>query len=73
MIFILFGLAGLLVAGPIIFTGIYFELDIIKSIGTIIFTACWFVAAISWVAFMAGMLSGKYHNIQEQQWGDQLW
>ena len=67
------GLFGLLVAGPILFIGAYFEYSFIKGFGITIFIICWFTFAVSWAYFVVGMLSGKYRNLQEQEWSKQLW
>jgi hypothetical protein len=70
---ILSGLIGLLAASPIMFIGAYFEFKFIKSFGMGLFFICWFTFAFSWLIFVIGLLGGKYRNIQEQEWGKQLW
>jgi len=66
-------LMGLLVAGPIMFLGIYTEVKLVKTIGTIMFVLCWAVFAITSCVCAAGMLTGKYRNLQEKEWKEQLW
>ena len=73
VILILFGLCGLLIAGPIMFLGAYFKIAFIKEIGSFLFTLCWISAVASWFVFIVGMLTGKYRNIKEQEWNKQLW
>ncbi len=70
---ILAGLIALVVASPIMFLGAYFKYSIIKNLGITLFVACWGTFAISWLIFFIGMLGGKYKNIQEQDWSEQLW
>lgn len=67
------GLIGLLVAGPIMFLGIYIEVDLIKVLGTIMFVLCWAAFAIAWVVYALGLLSGKYRDLQEKEWSEQVW
>ena len=73
VIFILSGLSGILITGPIMFIAMYLEIGILKSIGTILFYICWLIAALTFLVFVAGMLTDKYRNIQEQDWNKQLW
>ena len=53
--------------------GAIYEISFIKSIGTTLFVLCWLVGAFCWFIFMGGMLSGKYKNIKEKNWENQLW
>ena len=67
------GLVALLIAGPVTILGVYLELSIVKTIGTTIFILCWVIFAVTWFVFAIGMLSGKYRNLQEKEWGEQIW
>ena len=65
--FISFILIGLLIATPIIYLGMYYQISTIKDLGTAIFFLCVLCAAISWAVYISGMLSGKYRNIQDKE------
>jgi hypothetical protein len=67
------GLIGLLVAGPTMFLGIYIDVNLIKVLGTIMFVLCWAAFAITWVVYALGLLSGKYRDLQEKEWSEQVW
>ncbi len=66
-------LIALLLASPIAVIGAVYKIEIIKSIGTVIFLACWGVAAIMWFVFIFGLLTGKYRNIELKEWSQQSW
>lgn len=66
-------LVGLLVAGPITFLGSYLGLTIITAFGAAIFVVCWVAFVVTWFIFAFGLLKGKYHNMQEREWGEQIW
>lgn len=70
---VLSGLVGLIVAGPMMFAGGYFDLGLVKGIGITMFVICWLTFATSWLVFVVRMLKGKYRDIQDREWCDQLW
>ena len=70
---VLSGLIGLLVAGPIMANGAYFEFSFVKDTGITVFIICWLGFAISWLIFAFGMVTGKYRDIHAQDWNKQLW
>lgn len=73
VLFLVFCMSGLLIAGPTMFLGIYFKINIIDKIGSLLFTLCWIAGVASWFVFVVGMITGKYRNIKEQEWSKQLW
>ena len=66
-------LMGLLLAVPVMLLGMYLEIDLVKAIGTIMFVLCWAVFAITSCVCAVGMLTGKYRNLKEKEWREQLW
>lgn len=66
-------LVGLLLAGPIMFLGSYLELSFIAAIGMAIFIICWVAFIVTWFVFAIGLFKGKYRNMQEREWGEQIW
>jgi hypothetical protein len=73
VLFVLFLLAALLVAAPITILGIYFDLGIVKGLGTTLFVICILISFPLYFVFLGGMLRGKYSNIKEQNWENQVW
>jgi len=73
VIFVLSCLAGLLIAGPIIFLGAYLEIGLIKGIGITMFVACWASSAVTAIYLAIGMFKGKYRNMKDREWRKQLW
>lgn len=73
VIFVLAGLCGLLVAGPLMFGGHYLGENEIVTLGKALFFLAWGVAVIMWFIFAAGLVTGKYKNISEKNWHEQLW
>lgn len=73
VVFILSVLTGLLLASPMMFIGRYLYLELISSVGEFIFSVCWTTGFIFLSVFIFSMLSGKYRNITEQDWGKQRW
>ena len=67
------GLLALLVAGPIVMLGIYLEAALLKNFGITIFVLCWAAFMLSWVIFAVNGLSGKYRDIKEKEWNEQIW
>ena len=66
------GLIGILVAGPMMFLGIYIGVGLIKMSGTILFVLCWTVFAVTSVVFVFGFLTGKYRGLKEKEWSEQV-
>ena len=73
VLFILFLLIALLIAGPAMFLGGYLNINVIQWLGTTMFVVCWIISFTSWLVFFGGMLSGKYRDIKEQEWNKQAW
>jgi hypothetical protein len=67
------GLIGFLVIGPLIFLGAWLELNLLKDVGVFLFWVFWAILMLSMLIFGSGMLGGKYKNIKESNWGDQVW
>ena len=70
---IISALIALLIIGPILFIGAYLGNEFIKGIGYLLFISCWLVFTVTWLIFIVGLISGKYKNIEEKKWADQLW
>ncbi len=66
-------LVGLFVAGPILIAGKYYEINLIEIIGQFMFISCWVLFATSWLIFIFGLTNGKYKNLEEKEWSEQLW
>ena len=73
VLFILCGSVCLLLAGPLIFVGMYYEIKPVQIIGTVIFMSCWLIAMVSGFVFLSGSSQGKYKNLKEESWNKQLW
>jgi hypothetical protein len=70
---IIAGLTALLIGGPLLVGGKLLEVGVLLYLGYIIFIACWAVAAIMWVVFGSGLITGRYKNIKAGDWKDQVW
>lgn len=73
VVFILSCLFGLLVAGPIAILGASLAISSVKSLGVSLFMISWTIGMGSWLVFTFGLASGKYKNIQEAEWREQVW
>lgn len=70
---IISALVGLLVAGPIMVTGAYLKIGIIKTIGWYIFVFCAVMFFLMWLISFAGLVGGRYNILEEKDWKDQIW
>ncbi len=43
------------------------------TLGKALFFLSWTVAAIMWLIFAVGLVTGRYKNISEKEWKEQLW
>jgi len=66
-------LVGLFVAAPILIAGKYYENNLIENLGQFMFMSCWVFFAASWLIFIFGLNNGKYKNLEEKEWSEQLW
>lgn len=73
VVFILACLMSLLVGGPLAILGAWLAVSTIKAIGIALLAGSLAIGIISWLVFMAGTVSGKYKNIQEATWKEQVW
>jgi len=64
-------LLGLVVLGPLLFltAGIRVIYDLVVA-G---FGLCAIVAIFAWFVFFVGLLGGKYRNLPERPWKEQVW
>ena len=72
VIFILACLVGLGV-GLLAFTAAWFGLTWVSRQLVPISLACWATAAVSWFGFMFGMVTGRYRNLEDRPWKEQVW
>ncbi|MDD2274139.1 MAG: hypothetical protein PHP95_05585 [Desulfuromonadaceae bacterium] len=70
---ILAGLTGLLIAGPLLFVGYFFRLQLLQYLGRTLFVVCWLTFALMWLLVIAQSLRGKYKKMSEKEWRDQVW
>jgi membrane protein implicated in regulation of membrane protease activity len=54
-----------------IFTWLGFKVVAVFLIA--LFLLSWVVSFISWLVFISGLISGRYINIQDKQWSEQVW
>ena len=66
-------LGALLVAGPLALIGHLVEIDILFKLGWWLFLVCWFVLFIMILLNWLNALNGKYDNIEEKDWNEQVW
>ena len=73
IVIIIVSLIALLVAGPMMFGGLFIELNWLLQIGKILFTICVFIWLIMFVIFNVGHFKGKYKQMCENDWKNQIW
>ena len=66
-------LASLLLAAPLAFSGIMFEIEALESFGKLLFLCCWIVGAAMWLVFAARSVAGHYKGIEDCDWRRQVW
>ena len=67
------GLIGLLCGGPLIFGGYFLGLKVLLTFGELIFILCWVIAAANGIIFTFGLITGRYRDMQERDWKEQIW
>ncbi len=72
VLFVLAGLSGMGV-GLIGFGAAWFEQRWLASPMMLLFACCWLVAAVSWLGFIFGLLTGRYRNLSPRPWAEQIW
>ena len=70
---IICGLVAVLIAGPLAISGIVFEVSVLVTAGKLLFWSCWFVGVAMGAVFLSGLLTGRYKDIGDRDWQDQLW
>ncbi len=60
-------------AGFLAIAGYAFEIESVATVGKILFLICWAIAAIMWLRFVASSAKGKYKNVSDRAWRDQIW
>ena len=66
------GLVGLLCAGPLIFGAYFLGLKALLILGQLIFALCWVIAAAHGIIFAFGLITGRYRDMQESDWKEQI-
>jgi hypothetical protein len=69
---VLAALSGLFF-GLVAFISSAMNLPMLKNIFVVPFMACWLVFAISWLGFLFGLLTGRYHQMEPRPWSEQVW
>ena len=72
VIFALSALLGL-AFGLCAFAAAWYDWPIAKGIFATGFAACWAVAALAGVTCGIGMVLGRYGDLEEKPWRDQVW
>jgi energy-coupling factor transporter transmembrane protein EcfT len=70
---IIAALIGGLCGGPLMFGGHFLNISSLIVFGKILFVFCWIVFAIMGIFFAFGMLAGRYRDMQEKDWTQQIW
>ncbi len=66
-------LIGLLIGGPILFVSAIYDLLFLRAIGMIIFVGAWTTGVVMACVFVFGILRGKYGDIRDLPWSEQVW
>jgi len=69
---VLAGLCGL-GAGGILFLGYYLGSELLVNGGRVLFFLCWLVMMPMMVVFLFKTFLGKYKDIVEKPWNEQVW
>ena len=72
VVFVLACLIGMGV-GLLAFGAAWLELSWLALPLFAVFATCWTVAAVSWLGFAFGMLTGRYRNLSSRPWKHQVW
>ena len=73
VVFMLAFLGGVFVGGPILMLASIFEFPILHSLASLVLLSAWATAAVMGCVFAIGMVTGKYIEIQERPWSEQVW
>ncbi len=73
IVFIVCGLMGLLIAGPVVIIGMTFHLEALRSVGIVLFWFCWAAGGVMWLVYISRLIAGKYKEIAERDWREQIW
>ena len=66
------GLVGMAV-GLVGFVFAWLGIKVIQAIAIGLFIICWVTFAVSWLVFVARLISGRYSNLQPKPWSEQVW
>jgi hypothetical protein len=66
------GLVGLAV-GLVGFVFAWLDFKIIQAIAIGLFIICWITFSLSWLFFVARLVSGRYSNLRSKPWREQIW
>ncbi len=67
------GLAGLIVASPLIVFGIVYNVFSLVKIAVVLLQVCWPISVVSGVLFWLNYLNGEYKNLENKSWKEQKW
>ena len=73
IIFICSGLVCLLVASPIAIGGSVLKIKFLQMTGIFLFDLCWSTMAVMFVVGIINRIIGRWKNIEEKDWKDQVW
>ena len=66
-------MGGVLFAGPLMLVSFYVGLKAIFLLGQLIFALCCGFGVACGFFFIFGLMTGRYRNIQERSWREQIW
>ena len=66
-------LVALLIAAPILLVSAIFDLAFLYTIGRLIFLGAWAMGAVMVCIFLFGVITGKYGDVREVPWSEQVW
>jgi hypothetical protein len=72
VVFVTAGLIGMLI-GLIGFTAGWFRIIWLMKTMIWLFMICWAIAAISFIGFVSGMITGRYRKMEPRSWKKQIW
>jgi hypothetical protein len=67
------GLIALLVAGPLMLLGKLLAWSWLFGSGVTLFMLCWATFVLMWLVGVVGLLSGRYRQMIERDWDEQVW
>jgi hypothetical protein len=73
VVFLCAGSSALLICGPIMGLGIFFEANWLLNLGELGFLLCWVVGFGSGLVLSFGNWSGRYEKLEPREWKDQVW